>query len=383
MPDRITLVLEDTFRDHTFSKLILAKNQIPQDSLQKITIRKVDIKNEQQLSFLYTHKTQDKTENYSLQTAVTIVEGLLADCFQEAYLHTAKQEHTWKRSKKGKISFFSKTNTSASQQESTAHNKQKNYLVPADRPYLKALKISSSAGHVFDKSQAKYRQVNKYIEILHKLIQPIAKKPLKIVDMGSGKGYLTFALYDHLVNTMKKEVTLTGIELRENLVSQTQTIAQDLNFSNLSFLSKDISDVDADDMDIIIALHACDIATDLAIAKGIHSNADLIVCAPCCHKQIRQQMKSTAQSSPITKYGILLERQAELVTDAIRALYLEKAGYKTNVFEFISSEHTAKNVMITAVRRKTPLNNQATLEKNIAELKELHNIEWHALERML
>jgi len=299
----------------------------------------------------------------------------------EGYLHTTTHEHTWRRSKKGKISFLSRASSNA-KSNSTSHNKQKKYLVPADRAYLKALNIASESGHVYDKSQAKYRQINKYIEILHKLINPISKKPINILDMGSGKGYLTFALYDHVVNTMKKSVKILGVELRENLVQKTQEIAKELDLVNLSFESKDIADVEAKDIDVIIALHACDTATDLAISKGIHSNADLIVCAPCCHKQIRKQMKTTAAQSPITKYGILLERQAELITDALRALYLEKAGYKTNVFEFISSEHTAKNVMITAVKRKTPIDN-SNIDQEIEALKSRYQIEWHALERML
>jgi len=385
MPDRLTLVFEESIDDNSFERVILAKNLHGDDDLNKITIRPVEVKGEEVVSFTYTYATQDKTENYPKETASAIIESLLGETFQEAYLFTAHREYTWKQSKKGRVTFQHRRVKGAQKNEAidTSHNRKKNYLVAPGRPYLIRLGVSSLSGNVHDKSQAKYRQINKYVEILDRLLKPYLDKGLKIVDMGSGKGYLTFALYDHLVNTLEKNVSIAGVELRKNLVEQTTEVSTDLGFENLSFIDKDIADIPATDIDVIIALHACDIATDIAIAKGIESQSEVIVVAPCCHKQIRKEMKETAKESPILKHGILLERQAELITDGLRALYLEKAGYRTQVFEFITTEHTAKNVMITAVKKAQSTQDTASIQAQIDAIKKQYNITKHALEDML
>jgi hypothetical protein len=170
--------------------------------------------------------------------------------------------------------------------------------------------------------------------------------------MGSGKGYLSFALFDYLQNTLKLPVKLTGVEFRQDLVDLCNKIAKESKFSNLQFVQDTIENYKSDKkIDVLIALHACDTATDDAIHKGISHNAELIITAPCCHKQIRKEMtRCTANKelSSLLSHGIFIERQAEMVTDNLRALYLEKANYSTKVFEFIATEHTPKNILITA-----------------------------------
>ena len=229
----------------------------------------------------------------------------------------------------------------------------------------------------------KYRQINKYLEIIESLLKS-AKLPkqINIVDMGSGKGYLTFALYDYLVNTKKFNATVTGIELREELVDYCNDIADKSDFKNLSFVAQPIQEYDNNKIDILIALHACDTATDDAIYKGLSSKAELIICAPCCHKQIRQQVKGKEQESPLLKYGIFKERQFEMVTDTIRALILEKNNYNTKVFEFISNEHTRKNVMLVGTK-SSKKSNISKVDSKISELKDIYLIEEHYLETLL
>ena len=176
---------------------------------------------------------------------------------------------------------------------------------------------------------------------------------------------------------------MTGVEFREDLVTTCNTIAQKAGFHSLKFEKGTIADTKLDKIDVLIALHACDTATDDAIFRGIQSGAALIVCAPCCHKQIRKAMNVSNELSNITRFGILKERQAEIITDTIRAMLLEAYGYKTNVFEFISLEHTPKNVMI--VGKKTAESNpkkQQILE-NIVAIKKLYGIEKHYLEILL
>jgi hypothetical protein len=255
------------------------------------------------------------------------------------------------------------------------HDKQKKYHLPENLEFLQRLGISSSRGRVYEHCTKKYKQINKYIEIIESLIKTNTKG-LKIVDMGSGKAYLSFALYYYLKYEKNIEVTLTGYELRQELVDECNKIASELKFENLSFIQANIEEVNLKKIDFLVSLHACDIATDMAIKTGIFAKAKYMVFAPCCHKQVRKQMMI---KNGITKHGILEERQAEIITDAIRALILEDNGYSTKVFEFISPEHTSKNIMITAFKAKR--NPNAPLE--IKDIKESYALQFHYLEKLM
>jgi len=229
----------------------------------------------------------------------------------------------------------------------------------------------------------KFRQIDKYIEIIDSnLKESMPDKPFTIADMGSGKGYLTFALYDHLANNLKMEVKITGVEMRQNLVDLCNKIARESGFDGLSFVQGSISDYKIEKIDMLIALHACDTATDDAIFKGISADAGYIICAPCCHKQIRKAMNPENEMKPILKHGIFMERQAEMLTDGLRALFLEKHGYQTKAFEFISTNHTPKNVMI--VGRKSQVKPDiAKISDQIHRIKNAFGIEKHYLEELI
>ncbi|MEJ7700530.1 MAG: SAM-dependent methyltransferase [Pyrinomonadaceae bacterium] len=245
----------------------------------------------------------------------------------------------------GKPTFKSKPDSS--------HNREKQVLVNQNSFYLKALGITTEAGEIRDKQQDKWRQINKFVEILGNLIDksPLAgKQKLNIVDMGSGKGYLTFAAYDYFKNTRGIDIHLTGVDTREELIGLCNDIARASEFENLKFVRGLIDDYELTNVDVLIALHACNTATDDAIFKGIKAEADLIVVAPCCHQEIRPQMKAPEFLSGIFRHGVILEREAETLTDGLRALLLERSGYSTKIFEFISTEHTPKNNMIVGTR---------------------------------
>jgi hypothetical protein len=201
--------------------------------------------------------------------------------------------------------------------------------------------------------------------------------------MGSGKGYLTFALYDYLVNQLKLNPTIIGVEYRKELVEKCNSIASESGFKKLTFNEGSIENADFPPADILIALHACDTATDEAIFRGIRSNAKVIVCAPCCHKQVRKEMQPENEISEITKHGILEERLAEILTDSIRSLILEAYGYKTKVFEFISTDHTPKNILIVGVKENnTPTPIESFLVQ-IQKLKTLFGLKFHFLEKLM
>jgi SAM-dependent methyltransferase len=211
----------------------------------------------------------------------------------------------------------------------TRHDRPKNRLLDPTAAWLHALQISSAKGEILPAAQDKWRQINKYLEIIDGLLRdsPLPSDAV-IADMGSGKGYLTFALYDYLTNHLQHTPQIVGIELRPQLVEFCNQLAQKSGFSRLHFIAQDIADYQPERLDMLIALHACDTATDLAIAAGIRQKAQWIVTAPCCHKQIRREMQAQNELAPLLHHGILLERQAELVTDGIRALLLEAHHYK-------------------------------------------------------
>ena len=218
------------------------------------------------------------------------------------------------------------TQKSPSITETPAHSHDKIKIRPVtleNNLYLHELGITTADWKVKKDMHDKYRQINKYIEIIDGIISSVKLPPsFQIVDMGSGKGYLTFALYDYLVNTKKINPEILGIELRKELVQKCNAIAKKAGFEKLTFQTGSIENANLPPTDMLIGLHACDTATDEAIFRGIQSNTKIIICAPCCHKQVRKQMNPTDDLKLISQYGILKERQAEILTDAIRALIL-------------------------------------------------------------
>lgn len=375
-------LFQEVISQGKFIKLTLSKVFKAQEDLKNIYIVPVVIKAEQMLSFTYRSKTQDQVKNYTLEKAILLLSDLLGASFLQALLVSTTSECQLLISKKGKFKLLNKMNSTAA--KTNSHNKEKNYLISSNNNiYLHKLGVCDASGRVKDKQQDKYKQINRYVELMSSWFAKIdTSKKLQIVDMGSGKGYLTFALYDYLHNQLNLEVSITGVELRGNLVDLCNSIKTECSFDNLQFISKDINDFTSEEIDVIIALHACDTATDLAIYKGVKANAELIVCAPCCHKQVRKNMGTSTTFKSITKHGIFEERQAEMLTDAIRSLLMEREGYTTKVFEFISNEHTRKNVMLVGRKLKESGDTEG-INLEIKNLKESFKIERQELEDLL
>ncbi len=369
-------------QNQTFVKLTLSKPKV-KTGLKNIYVRLVEIKNQPKLSFTYHYETRDEVKNYDFTEGGYFVKSFVEYEFLNATLFTTEEETSLTFNKKGENPQVSskkinnKTNTIS---VSTAHNKEKKRLLDASKPYFNALEITDAKGNITPTGQKKFKQINKYIEIIDSLLKEIdLPNDAVITDFGSGKGYLTFALYDFLISNTKMTPSVLGFELRENLVNFCNNLAEKMAFQNLKFFAQDINDFETERLDMLIALHACDIATDIAIAKGIKANAKIIIVAPCCHKQIRKQLAVKNEMQPILKHGILEERQAELLTDGIRALLLEAHGYKTKVFEFISTEHTPKNVMIVGIKNRP----QKEALTQVARIKEHYGIDYHHLEKLL
>lgn len=374
-----TQLVQSSLENDSFIKLTLSKTRF-RDELKNVYIRPLEIKNQQLISFNFRYQTNDQTKNLDKYDALVELQKLLSETFQNATLFTSEFDYHLMVSKKGKVNV--KKAEASQQSGNKMHDKAKTKRSSYSAKYLQLLGITDHNGELIPKMADKFRQINKYLEIMEGLITSIdfPKQP-QIVDMGSGKGYLTFALYDYLSN-LGYEVSITGIELRKELVDICNTISKECGYDRLSFVQQPIQEYNNDAIDVLIALHACDTATDDAIAKGLHANAKVIVCAPCCHKQIRQQVKSKVNDDPILKYGIFKERQFEMVTDTIRALILEREGYESKIFEFVSNEHTRKNIMLIGVNKGKQAQ-KAGIDKKIIDIKKSYNVDFHYLEKQI
>lgn len=385
--------LDVSLKSSTFVKISLGNYKGEELALKQILVRKVLIKREDKLAFTYRYKTRDVVKNFTIADGVDMIADYLKTGFKVATLFTIQQDLIFEELNSGKI-VLRETAASNKDIPKASHDKEKARLIKADaKAYLTALKITDAEGKVFKNAQDKFKQINHYIEILSSLIKELPEGTIKkVADMGSGKGYLTFALYDYLHSVLKLNTEVVGIEYRQDMVDLCNMVAQNAAFDKLNFVQGTIEDYDAENVNLLIALHACDTATDDAIFKGIKANAELIVVAPCCHKQIRREIEQNKVKNDVsflTKYGIFLERQAEMVTDGIRALILEYFGYKTKIFEFISDAHTPKNVLVVGVKKAESLKTKAESERQaeillkIKASKEYFGIGYHHLERLL
>jgi len=367
-----------------FIKLTLSKKRLKSSDLKNVFVKSVELKNGMKLSFVYRYPTKDITKNFDFTGGISLIKEMIGKDFFQADLFTSDGDLHLSVNKNGEFHLLEKPASIAEKPLYTHDKVKKRFIRLEDNIYLKELGIAAADGKVKKDMEDKFRQINKYIEIIDGIIRSAALPvSFKIADMGSGKGYLTFALYDYLVNSLNLTPEITGVEIRKELVENSAKIAERAGFTGLKFREGTIETATLDKTDMLIALHACDTATDEAIFRGITAGANVIICAPCCYKQIRKQIAPSNDMSAITKFGILEERQAELLTDGIRALILEAYGYKTKVFEFISTEHTPKNVLIVGVKKgRSDIADEAILEK-IRNIKKLYNIEYHHLEKLM
>jgi len=374
---------QQMLEQQTFERLILSQYKGELAQLEKITFRIVELHGQKQLSALYHYATQDVTKNYSFEEGLQQIAELLVQC-KQANLFAVNQEIQLKKNKKKAMLNIGKKQTVNSTQTVQAHDREKQRYVQQANAFLKELGITDEKGQVIPSMARKWKQINKFIEIFASAYEQIdaSQQELRIVDFGSGKGYLTFALYDYLQEQQKTPL-ITGVELRPNLVEFCQQVADKVDFKHLDFFEGDVRSYQPEKLDVMIALHACDVATDFAIHTGIRLNASMIMCAPCCHKELRPQLHSPEVLQPMLQFGIHAGQQAEMLTDTLRALLLKAYGYETKVFEFVSLEHTSKNKMILATKRKDVTQPDAKIMAQIQALKEMYGIQKQTLELLL
>lgn len=377
------LDIQQSIENKSFDRLILSQYKGELAHLEKITFRRIELQGQATLSCLYHYTTQDITKNYSITEGLEKIAELLAQS-KQANLFTLNQDIQLKKNKKKAMLTHQKKQAATDKLEQQQHNREKQRYVQQQSPFLKHLGITDEKGQIVPSMARKWKQINKFIEIFSNAYEQIdaAQQELSIVDFGSGKGYLTFALYDYL-QAQQKTPLITGVELRSNLVEFCQHVADQVGFNHLDFFEGDVRSYQPEKLDVMIALHACDIATDFAIHTGIRLNASMIMCAPCCHKELRPQLQSPEVLQPMLQFGIHAGQQAEMLTDTLRALLLKAYGYETKVFEFVSLEHTSKNKMILATKRKDIQQPDAKIMQQIQALKAMYGIEKQSLELLL
>lgn len=338
-----------TLADGTFVKFTLSEPAGDSREWRNVYGRVVEIKGEPRLSLVFHGARQDVTKNFDFAGGVTRVGELLAADFARGYLFTTAGDWQWQRDGVLRASRPQFTVVPA-----PVHDRRKVAPIVAAAPFLRALGVTNAAGEPRPGMAGKLRQIQRFSELLGHLLDdsPLRdRRELRVLDMGAGKGYLTFAIHD-LLRSRGVVAGVTGVEVREDLAAFTEKIARELGCDGLRFVRGAIGGFECDGpIDVLVALHACDTATDDALFRGIRAQAPLIITAPCCHKQLRTQIESPPLLREVLRHGILAERQAELLTDGLRALLLEMHGYKADVFEFVSPEHTSKNLMLAAHRR--------------------------------
>ncbi len=406
--------LESSLKDGSFVKLTLSKPVGTRQAtsvqelkdIRNVYVKPIILRNEKMYSFTYRYERRDETKNYDAQQSLEVITNLISEIFLNATLFTLTEDVTLLISKKGKATVMTKA-VKEQREQNVEHDKVKNRLISPENPWWFKLGLTTREGKVTADMQHKFKQICKYVEIVDGVMKNVKfDGKIRIADMGAGKGYLTFALYEYLTQKCKYDIAMEGVEIRPDLVVKINEIIKESGMKDFRFVESSIdayvcqqttdnrqqtfsnlSDSQvfsfSDSIDVLIALHACNTATDDAIIKGIESGAKLIICAPCCHKQIRQEMEKSKVVDAITRYGIFMERQAVMITDTIRALILEYFGYKTQVMEFIEMEHTPKNVLLVGRKANDPDEEEkAKILNEIKSLKERYGIERHYLEKI-
>lgn len=377
--------LNASVRDGIFQRLTLGKPRGADKTLRNLMVRPVSLRGEAHLSFLWRHERQDITKNHLVSAALANLDKLIGADFHSAHLFTATGTTQLEYNKKGKPRLTH--GPAVAEKVDETHDRKKSRLLPPEsQTWLQALGVTTPRGAVREGMADKHRQIHKFVEILSHLAADTdlpESRPIEIADMGCGKGYLTFATHDFFNRVESREANVTGIEARPELVQKCRDIAHASQCTRLSFTAGTIQSAAFTTLDVLIALHACDTATDDAIVQGVQAGAALIVVAPCCQKELRSQLHPAAVLAPALKHGIFQERHAEFATDALRALLLEWAGYDTKVFEFISTEHTAKNIMIAATKRRGPTVRTEEAAMKVRELAAFYGIKTQALARHL
>ncbi len=335
---------------------IIVSNPRNKEEASKIKVRPIMKKGEIQFQETVTMGTQVFHENYTKDAILDRLLAAMQEDFKQLEAESMDGRLTALVSKKGKVTVkCSMQDKPSERRPDMSHNRTKQYLlkegVPV--PFLVDLGVQTKEGMIVRSRYDKFKQINRYLEFVEDILSTLVRdEPIHIIDFGCGKSYLTFALYYYLHELKGINVTITGLDLKTDVILKCNRLAGEYGYDQLRFYQGDISTFQgAERVDMVVTLHACDTATDYAIQKAIDWNARVIFTVPCCQHEVNGQIKNELLA-PVLKYGLLKERLSAIVTDAVRANLLEEAGYDTQVLEFIDMEHTPKNILIRAVKKE-------------------------------
>ena len=357
----ITKLLKDVIEYNQLIQAVLSNQRNKMgDSFKKVDIKPVLIKDQikYQFSFYYLNKVIHK--NFNPHETIEEIEELLKDNLKQGMIFTIEADYQIFVSKKEKITILKKNPTK--EVEDSSHNRKKNYILEDGQPvdFLVRLGVMNEKGKVVSKRYDKFRQINRFLEMVSDVIPKITlDKTLNIIDFGCGKSYLTFALYHYLVNILELDVNIVGLDLKMDVIDFCNTVAKDLGYHKLKFIHGDIKDYkDLEAVDMVVTLHACDNATDAALIKAVNWGAQAILSVPCCQHELYNKIKNPILN-PMLKHGIIKEKLSSLITDSLRANILEILGYQVQLLEFIDMEHTPKNILIRAIKTDNKSNKEA------------------------
>ena len=362
MMNEIKTLLEQNLNTDFLSATL--SNPREKDGVKKVKVRPI-LKKDVLLFQCEMHKNnQVFHDNYESAQAVEAITKQM-DLFKQMQLETKNFRYTVLISKKGKVTIQKKQQCGCVKEVDLAHNRSKKYILQEGTavPFLQDLGVMTADGKIVRTKFDKFRQINRFLEFVEDILPQLDKdREITILDFGCGKSYLTFAIYYYLHELKGMDVRIIGLDLKTDVIRHCNELSEKYGYQKLKFLEGNIADyTGVDEVDMVVTLHACDTATDFALDKAVGWNAKVILSVPCCQHELNGQIQNELLE-PILKYGLIKERMAALLTDAMRAEYLEAQGYETQILEFIDMEHTPKNILIRAVKTGKKKENQENLK---------------------
>lgn len=343
------IIIESLNIDFLSATLSNPKNK---DGVKKVKVRPILRKDVLMFQCEAHQNNQVFHDNYEAQRATEILVKYMEE-FRQMQMETKQMRYTVLVSKKGKVTIQKKRQTGCVKEVDLSHNRSKNYILQEGMqvPFLQDLGVMTSEGKIVRTKFDKFRQINRFLEFVEDILPQLDKdREVTILDFGCGKSYLTFAMYYYLHELKQYDVRIIGLDLKTDVIRHCNELSEKYGYEKLKFLEGNIADyTGVDEVDMVVTLHACNTATDFALDKAVGWNAKVILSVPCCQHELNEQI-SCETLEPVFKYGLIKERIAALITDALRAEYLEQMGYDAQILEFIDMEHTPKNILIRAVK---------------------------------
>ena len=372
--EELEKVLYSALFEHTLVKMIFSSPRKKSLPYKKVTLRPVLLQDKPMFQAEFHYEKKAIHENLAEDEALEACAAFILRDFKQINIFTEEEDVQLLAAKPDRPRIIRKPATL--RQESLSHNHIKNYTIAEGTPcdFLIRLGVMNPQGKVFPRHYSKFRQINRFLEILQDVFPSLSQdktRPLRIIDFGCGKAYLTFALYHYLRTIQNRNVEIVGLDLKEDVIRFCNQVAADLHYTDLKFLMGDIADYTNDHADMVVTLHACDTATDFALINAVKWNTKVILSVPCCQHELFGQIRNEIHE-PMFKHGILKDRFTEILSDCLRGLKLEACGYDVAMIEFTSLEHTSKNIMIRAVKNGKENSRAAAEYERMKEFYRVH-----------